>query len=195
LGQKGPWDGADVVRIVLDQRAAARFLVRKLYRLFVSEAADPPAALLEPLSDALRRSDYDIAAVVKTILSSQHFFSDHAYRQRIKSPVELVVGTVRTIVPDFSNPNLRLTPSSFVPALEAMGQQLFAPPNVKGWEGGRNWLNTATILARSNFAQRVLAPASLGRLFEATLEREQVSEADEIVRVLGELFLQGDLGD
>jgi hypothetical protein len=76
-----------------------------------------------------------------------------------------------------------------------MGQQLFAPPNVKGWEGGRSWLNTATILARSNFAQRVLAPQSLGALFESTLQRENISDAAEIIRVLGDLFLQGDLRD
>jgi len=164
-------------------------LVRKLYRSLISEAAHPPAALLEPLADAFRKSDYDIAAVVKIMLSSRHFFSGHAYRQRIKSPVELVVGTVQALVPDRDDANLRLQPATLVPALEAMGQQLFAPPNVKGWEGGRSWLNTATILARSNFAQHLLAPRSLGQKLAETLERENVSEAADIVRVLVDLFL------
>ena len=76
LGQTGAWDGGDVVRIVLEQPAAARFLVRKLYHFFVSEKAVPPDALLEPLCESFRKSDYDIAALVRTILASRHFYSD-----------------------------------------------------------------------------------------------------------------------
>jgi uncharacterized protein (DUF1800 family) len=80
LGQAGPWDGGDVVRIVLEQPAASRFLVRKLYRHLVSETATPPDALLEPLCESFRRSDYDIAELVRTILASRLFYSPHAFR-------------------------------------------------------------------------------------------------------------------
>src|SRR6266567_4105748 len=76
LGAKGKLNGDDVVRIVLDHKAAARFLVRKMYAFFISESADPPAALLEPLADTYRGSDYDTAAVVRVILRSRHFYSD-----------------------------------------------------------------------------------------------------------------------
>ena len=95
LGQTGAWDGGDVVRIVLEQPAAARFLVRKLYHAFISEKSVPPDALLEPLCESFRKSDYDIAALVRTILASRHFYSAHAFRQRIKGPVEYVLGAVR----------------------------------------------------------------------------------------------------
>ena len=95
-GKTGNWDGGDVVRIVLEQPAAARFLVRKLYAFFVSEIA-PPDALLEPLCESFRKSDYDIAALVRTMLSSRLFFSEHAFRKRIKSPVEYVLGAVRAV--------------------------------------------------------------------------------------------------
>ncbi len=153
LGHKGNWNGDDIVRIILEQPAAARFLVRKLYRAFISENANPPDALLEPLAAAFRR-DYDIAALMKTMLSSRHFFSPYAYRQRIKNPVEFVVGTVRLLFRKNAEESL-VEPRSLIADLEAMGQPLFAPPNVKGWPGGKSWLNSATVLARHNFAQKV----------------------------------------
>ena len=97
LGQTGAWDGGDVVRIVLEQPAAARFLVRKLYCHLVSEKTSPPDSLLEPLCESFRRSDYDIAGLVRTILASRLFYSDHAFRQRIKGPVEYVLGAVHAV--------------------------------------------------------------------------------------------------
>ena len=126
--------------IVLEQPAAARFLVRKLYRFFVSETA-PPDALLEPLCESFRKSDYDIAALVRTMLSSRLFYSDHAFRQRIKSPVEYVLGAVRAVYRRYDEAERGLSaaaaPGAGPPADGTMGQTLFAPPNVKGWPGGR----------------------------------------------------------
>jgi uncharacterized protein (DUF1800 family) len=153
LGQKGNWNGDDIVRIVLEQPCAALFLTRKLYHYFVSETVVPPDSLLAPLADSFRKSDYDIGALVKTILSSRHFFSAHAYRQRIKDPVEFTVGTVRACWK--AEEASAIKPGALVVDVGAMGMELFAPPNVKGWPGGKAWLNTATVLARSNFAQRV----------------------------------------
>jgi hypothetical protein len=163
LGQTGKWDGGDVIRIILEQPAAARFLVRKLYAFFVSEIA-PPDSLLEPLCESLRRSNYDVSAVLRTMLSSRLFFSDHAFRKRIKSPVEYVLGTVRAICKSYDegDANYRPLPHRvLVRPLTGMGQTLFAPPNVKGWSGGRVWLNTSTVLERNNFA----AALASGRLW------------------------------
>jgi uncharacterized protein (DUF1800 family) len=169
LGQSGNWKGDDVVRIVLKQPAAARFLVRKLYAYLISEAQDPPAPLLEPLAERFRRSSYDVSDLVRTMLSSRHFFSAHAYRQRIKGPVEYVLGAVRaTVEGTFSQQVL-------VQRLAAMGQELFAPPNVKGWRGGPAWLNTATVLARQNFAQAL----AMGTLWSGRMPRP--SRFDEAV--------------
>jgi uncharacterized protein (DUF1800 family) len=148
LGTTGKLDGTDIVRIALEQQAASRFLVGKLYEFFVSETP-PPAALLAPLCDRYRKSGYDTADLVRVMLSSRLFFSAHAYRQRVKSPVEFALGAVKALVPG------AVAPTKLVKPLEAMGQQLFAPPNVKGWRGGKNWLNHATVLARNNFAERV----------------------------------------
>jgi Protein of unknown function (DUF1800) len=158
LGTTGDWDGGDVVRIVLQQPASARFLVRKLYRFLVSETATPPDVFIEPLCESFRKSDYDIAALLRTILSSRHFYSGHAFRRRIKGPVDFVLGAVQTVYRRCAEgePDYRPLPQQMlVGVLGALGQTLFAPPNVKGWPGGKAWLNTATLLERANFAQSV----------------------------------------
>ena len=155
LKQTGNWDGEDVVRILLEQPACARFIVRKLYRHLVSENVTPPDSFLAPLADAFRKSDYDIAVPVRTILHSKHFYSEHAYRQKIKWPVEYIVGVVRMVGVGRTG-LIAINPYSLLDALEMMGQLLYAPPNVKGWEGGKSWLNTATVLARHNFAHSLV---------------------------------------
>jgi uncharacterized protein (DUF1800 family) len=159
LGQTGKWNGDEVVRLLLhtEQPLAARFIVRKLYRQFVSEKETPPDGFLQPLVDRFRKSGYDIADLMRTMLRSRHFYSDHAYRQRIKSPAEFVVGMLRST-------EAQVPPLALADVMQGMGQILFAPPNVKGWDGGTKWLNSATILARHNaawkFAQGAQGPLS-----------------------------------
>jgi len=149
LDQTGNWDGADIVRILLEQPACARFLARKLYRQFISEGEPPSDALIEPLADQLRQTGYDIGRAIRTILSSRLFFSEYAYRQRIKSPVDFVVGLVRAL-------SIQPSMQTLAQAMDGLGQNLFAPPNVKGWDGGKAWLNTATLLARQNLSLSLL---------------------------------------
>lgn len=199
LGQAGNWDGGDIVRLVLEQPAAPLFLVRKLYRFFISETESPPDALLQPLADQLRKSDYDIAGLVKTMLSSRHFFSAYAYRQRIKSPVEFLLGAASDVGQGFVRPNALIT------WLNDLGQQLFAPPNVKGWDGGRSWLNTATVVARHNFIQKLTAGNGEINLSDPTagmavavdpanlFRRQKVTEPDRILALLADHLFQGDL--
>ncbi|HEX7376765.1 MAG TPA: DUF1800 domain-containing protein, partial [Pirellulales bacterium] len=97
LGRAGAFNGDDMLGILLDHPATGRFLVRKLFRYLVSETAEPAVALIEPLATGLRQRDYDLTWLVRTILSSNLFFSPHAMRQRVKSPVELAVGLLRAI--------------------------------------------------------------------------------------------------
>jgi hypothetical protein len=147
FGKTGDWGGADVVRLCCDHPACARFLVGKLYAFLVSETP-PPKGLLAPLEEQFRTSDYDIAALARTVLASRLFFSEHAYRKRVKWPVECAVGALAA-VPE------RVPLADVVDPLAKMGQPLFAPPNVKGWRTGTDWLNSATLLARNNFAEKV----------------------------------------
>jgi hypothetical protein len=148
LGQAGKWTGADVGRILLEQPAAARFLAGKFYRVFLSET-EPPAALLDALARRFRASGYRIDALAGVLLRSRLFYSPHALLRRVKGPVEFVLGAVQAAWPGPARP------ADLVPVLEKMGQALFAPPNVKGWPGGRAWLSTSTLLARNNFAEQV----------------------------------------
>jgi hypothetical protein len=83
------------------------------------------------------------------MLASQLFFSEHSYRKRVKWPVEYALGAVRSVVA------ARVPMADLVDPLAKMGQVLFNPPNVKGWRTGTDWLNSATLLARNNFAERV----------------------------------------
>jgi hypothetical protein len=201
LGQTGTWNGDDVVRILLEQPACSRFLVRKLYKVLISETHEPSAELLEPLAAGFRKSDYDIALLVRRMLGSRLFFSEHAYRKRIKSPVEFVLGAVRAVGQGL------VSPKSLVKKLEAMGQDLFAPPNVKGWYGGEAWLNTATVLARHNFAQMLTAgtgqlnlsdpSAPIGVAVDpaALLRVQKITEPDRVVGYLAEVLLDGDIPD
>ena len=150
----------------------------------MNEAAKPTDELLEPLVVAFRKSDYDVGGLVQTILRSRLFFSEHAYRQRIKSPVELVLRGAKSRVAR-SHPNL----TSW---LQEMGQPLFAP-NVKAGRR-RSWLNTATLLARDNFAYAVTlgnlsSVSSIGQL----LEMEKCQQPEDLVRVLADVCFQGNL--
>ena len=148
FGKTGKFSGQDVISLCCQQEACPKFLVGKLYTFFVSETA-PPKGLLDPLAAQFRKSSFSIAAVVKTMLSSRLFFSEHAYRKRVKWPIECALGAVRAAVPD------RVPLSDVIDPLSKMGQALFAPPNVKGWRTGTDWLNSATLLARNNFAEKV----------------------------------------
>ncbi|HWB13565.1 MAG TPA: DUF1800 domain-containing protein [Pirellulales bacterium] len=149
LGQTGAWTGDDVLRILLQQPATARFLVRKLFRYFVSETADPSPALIEPLAAGLRENDYDLAWLVRKLLTSNLFYSRHAVRQRVKGPVELAVGLLRSLEASANAYALH-------DELKKLGQGVLFPPNVKGWDGGTAWINSSTLVGRANLVWAIV---------------------------------------
>jgi uncharacterized protein (DUF1800 family) len=192
LGQTGHWQAGDIVPISQEQTACADFLCRKLYRFFVSENADPPAELIAPLAQELRTHNYAIRHIVKIILRSRHFFSAAAYRQRIKSPVEFSAGLVRMLEVPRGGMNLLV----LALACERQGQDLFYPPTVKGWDGGRTWLPSATILERGNWVSDVIwGNATVGLLpFDPPAwANAQGLRPDQGTAALVDLLLQTDL--
>lgn len=151
LGRTGPFGGVEIIDIILDRDVTARFIAAKLYRSFVRD--DPPPALVAELGALLRRHDYALAPLLTAIFRSRDFYAPAAYATQIKSPVHLVVSTYRKLglreipgVPDFGS------------TTRALGQELFYPPNVAGWEGGRSWITPALLLERGNFAREILFP-------------------------------------
>jgi uncharacterized protein (DUF1800 family) len=149
FGHSGNWDGDKLVELILEQPATARYIARKLFVFFVHDAPDEPT--IDALAQVLRQSDYEIAPVLKTIFLSREFYRERALAAHIKSPAELVVGTVRSL------PLKKVDYQALTVAMRNMGQDLFEPPNVKGWDGGRTWLNSNWLLARQNFAVALVA--------------------------------------
>jgi len=190
FGRTGPFRGDDIARMCLDSPACARFVIRKLYRAFVSEAEPPAAEVLDALAAQYRDSNYDTGRVVATILRSKLFFSAAAYRQRIKPPVEFVLGIVRGLEATVGTLPL-------AEALPALGQVPFAPPSVKGWDGGPAWLNAQTLLARNNLALALASAddARFGRRCDpaALLARHGKATDAEVIDFLIGVFFQGDV--
>jgi uncharacterized protein (DUF1800 family) len=190
LGKSGKFKGEDVARICLDQPACPRFIVRKLYRYLVSESDDAPAELIDPLAKQYREWDFDTGKLVATMLRSNLFFSPPAYRAKIKSPVEFATGIVRGL--EGTAGTLPLAT-----ALEGLGQVLFAPPSVKGWDGGPAWLNAQTLLGRNNLALALTSTEDVqfsDRCDPARVLARHGAKADaDVVRFLLDVFLQGDV--
>ena len=140
LGRTGNFTGEDVLKRILEQPAAATFLVTKIYRFFVNDVPNP--AHIEPLAVAFRQSGYDIADLMERLFSADWFYDPTNVGTHIKSPVELLAGIRRT---------LNVTIDNELPLLgyqKALGQTLFQPPNVAGWPGGRNWIDSSSLLLR-----------------------------------------------
>jgi uncharacterized protein (DUF1800 family) len=169
LGETGQWNGEDIVTIVAKQPAAARFIARHLYNFFVADEPQVPAWPTVPpchpeainvLVEAYMASQYDMRSVLRTLFLSDFFRSEQAYFAKVKSPVELVIGTVR-LTKDFAFPRLGLREI----ALECryMGQDLLNPPSVEGWHTGKEWIDTGCLVERINFAaQQVSDPGKPG---------------------------------
>ncbi|MHC4401243.1 MAG: DUF1800 domain-containing protein [Planctomycetota bacterium] len=190
LGREGTFEGDDVVRIVLQEPATPRLLVRKLYRWLISETEEPDDALIVPLAETFAR-DYNVARLTETMLRSNLFFSPAAYRRRIKSPVEFALGVIRGM--EAMVPTTQLGGD-----LAGLGQDLYHPPTVKGWPGGRSWINQATLIGRSNLAAALLSGGEPygGKLDPETAARKHGSaDPASAARFLLDLFLQGDVDE
>ena len=155
LGQTGPFDGEDIIGIILQQSAAAEFVVAKLYRFFVREEISE--VVRKDLAVTFRDAGYELKPLLRRIFLSRDFYSSESYATQVKGPVHLVVSTYKKLglvelptIPDFN----RLTAN--------LGQTLFNPPNVAGWAGGRTWVTPATLLQRGNLFRSVLYPDADG---------------------------------
>ncbi|HTE16611.1 MAG TPA: DUF1800 domain-containing protein, partial [Burkholderiales bacterium] len=149
LGQSGKFEGEAVLDILLAQPYAAEFIVRKLWREFVSPNAGADPAEVKRIAGLFRDSRYDIRAALRALLTSDAFYAPQHRATLVKSPVDLVVGTLRQF--QFTTGDV----APFALVLAQLGQNLFAPPNVKGWPGGEAWINSTTLLARKQFLDRL----------------------------------------
>ncbi|MGA2395426.1 MAG: DUF1800 domain-containing protein [Candidatus Lustribacter sp.] len=181
LGRTGNFTGHDIVEIIFTQPAAAQWFAKKLLEYFVY--SEPEPALVDAVAALIRKNDYNLQPVMSTVLRSNVFFSDRAYRALVKSPVEFVVGSYQLF-------GIKQSDLVALGALRRMGQILFVPPNVKGWDGGAAWLNSQTLLTRENFASGLMA-----KMGDAGWLQRQMTSTDPaaVARALTATILQGDV--
>ena len=161
LGASGSFNGEEAIDVICRQPATARFIARHLYNFFVADEPPVPAWQTVPprdpeaiatLMEAFVDYDYEIRAVLRVLFRSD-FFKNAAFA-RVKSPAEMVAGTAR-LAGTFRFPELDDVQLALQTAY--MGQQLLDPPSVEGWHTGAEWVNTANLVNRINFAAQQFA--------------------------------------
>jgi uncharacterized protein (DUF1800 family) len=172
LGECGPFDGTDIIDIIVRHPATSRFLAKRLYLFFVADHPDSDA--IEYLASVYHESQYDIRAMLRALFRSPFFRSEQAYYAKVKNPAEHVVGIMR-LVGDYAAPQ----PGFGEISLECryMGQDLLNPPSVEGWHTGKEWIDTGCLVERVNFGAKQLGDIS----------KPGVQRLIERLRVQGEL--------
>jgi uncharacterized protein (DUF1800 family) len=188
LGKSGRFDGADIVDILMQQPATLRFLARKLLRFFA--APEPSETVVDEAAALLDRTRLDVKWFLRELFQSRHFYSPGCYRTRIASPAEFAIGAIRTL-------DVRWAAPEVVESLDRMDQRLLGPPNVKGWDGERKWINSSTWAARVACARTIALLDSEGG-FGANLDLQRLVPADlkdpaRVIDTLAAILLQGDL--
>jgi uncharacterized protein (DUF1800 family) len=142
MGKTGNWNGHDIIRIILAQEAAATFISRKIYKAFVSPFIDE--SFVSQMASRFRKSNYDIGDLMRFVFLSDHFYNIENRGVIIKSPVELIVEYKVLFQLKMKNPD------NMIKLQRGLGQVLFMPPNVAGWPGDRNWIDSTSLLVRVN---------------------------------------------
>lgn len=185
LGQQGNFDGEDAVRVVLQQPAMPRFIVAKLIRFFVCDEPRAPRPLVDELANEFRGNGLQIGPVIARILRSNLFYSEYSLARKIRSPIEMAIGLLRSLQGSTNVVDL-------AQQLTQVGQGLFYPPNVKGWDGGRSWINSSTLLGRANLVRRLLEHEKTrfaGGSLQQLVASRGLQDPRDIVAWLGELLV------
>ena len=144
LGLTGNLTGEDVIAQIVAQPASAKFITAKIWNFYAGQMPSPQ--LNEALAETLRANGNNFKPLMRVMFSSEEFYSPDIVRNEVKSPTQWLVGTSRMLEID-------LPPAIICMGItRSLGQDLFAPPNVKGWDGGTTWITTNTLLARYNEA-------------------------------------------
>ena len=148
MGRTGNLSGDDIIDVLVSKPACGQFIGRKLWRFFVED--EPSPAVVDSVSATIRKHNFEMRPILRDIFSSAEFYSERAMGNQIKSPVQYIVQTSKLV--DAAAP----PPLAAQNAMRQMGQILFAPPNVKGWDGGKQWISTSTLLFRYNFSNYLI---------------------------------------
>lgn len=161
FGQTGNWNYDDLHEILFEERKdeIAQFICAKIYKVFVSE--DASEEIILQLAELFKLNDFEIGPVIKKLLLSEHFFDQYVIGNKVKSPIEMLLGFINASDFPFQEFNLpqvgynELHVNTYFLASE-IGQQLFSPPDVAGWEGGKTWVNNNTLTGRWQYGDFIL---------------------------------------
>jgi len=176
FGKTGNFNGEDIIDIILEKRETADFITRKIYRYFVNTNVNE--AIVRDLSDQFYRSNYDIGKLMRSIFESDWFYDPKNVGAKIKSPVELVAGMMRSLEVRLEND------LSLVFVQRILGQTLFNPPNVAGWPGGKSWIDNSTLMVRLNLAMSMINST------EVEFQAKEQAEEPELDRRARQLVAQ-----
>jgi uncharacterized protein (DUF1800 family) len=191
LDRQGIESGEEAIDAVLAHRSMPTFIAGKLVRFFVCDEPNPTAEFLEPLAEVFRKSDFTIEPLVRTILSSKLMLSDWSVGKKVRSPIDFMVESIRSL-------QVTTNLDRLAKGLDGIGQALFNPPNVKGWDGGRAWINSSTLIGRSNLIVDLLRePATrFGRTdLAAWLKSQQLTDQNQWLKWLEDSLLSVPLND
>ncbi|MBM3998574.1 MAG: DUF1800 family protein [Planctomycetes bacterium] len=148
LGKSGNFSGDDFVRIILETPAPPKFIARQMFSFFAH--ASPSIDTVESLASVIKLNNYELTPMLENLFLSEEFYSEQSMRTEIKSPVQMIVGLHRDL-------GLKTADYPYlVSALREMGQDVFEPPSVFGWQGGRTWITTSRVLNRYNVLAETL---------------------------------------
>ncbi|MBL8879921.1 MAG: DUF1800 domain-containing protein, partial [Phycisphaerales bacterium] len=171
MGKRGKFNGEDIIDMILANPACSRWVARSLLEYYVRPEPEKP--LIEAFAGVLRRNKFELRPSLKTLFKSEAFYHASSRGALIKNPVELVVGSARQL--NLSLDDLLGAERS----MAGMGQELLQPPNVKGWDGGPKWINTATLFARYNYIGKLLRGEAAADDRARALARAAVSKDEE----------------
>ncbi len=158
LGHTGNFNGDDIIDIIVQQEATARFVSTRLFQYFAADEVDEAGeAVIEEMMQSYFASDYEIRSVLRTLFNSNYFKSEDARFARVKGPVELVVGAVR-MAGTYQNPTFGA--DQLARQTMYMGQGIFQPPSVEGWHEGAEWIDSGALVERVNFVGQELGDPS-----------------------------------
>jgi len=172
LGRSGNLTGNDVLEQIVAQPQAARFICAKLWSYFAAE--NPPEELVSALADRFRQGKSHFRALLETMFRSEEFYGPDVIRTQVKSPTQWLVSSVRMLERNLPPPMMTSN------CLRQLGQDLLAPPNVKGWDGGVAWITTNNLLNRYNFASvLVLGRNAMAPVMAAAGRKERANRMQE----------------
>lgn len=177
MGKSGNFNGEDIIDMILDQEETAEFITRKIYRFFVNDKVDE--IQVQKLAAVFYNSDYNIGKLMRTIFISDWFYDAPNRGVKIKSPIELIAGIIRTL-------NVNFKDDLTLPFIQkALGQVLFNPPNVAGWPGGKSWIDNSTLMLRLNLVTYLFQATDVN--FKVKEEFEAKSKNKAVKRINAEV--------